>query len=211
MARLSPADDERPLDPAVVVAPVLDAEQRRLRSTDVTPVSSPERAPTAPHLPEEVVRGKDHQVASEVAVALDRVELPRRHVLGVPAEDPPGRRAGPGCSPVQHPRDRSRSGSRAACRAGRASGGSRGRTCGTAEARHGAGTRVRAGPCSATPSRTRCRPSRCRSRPGSCTPATCWWGGSLRRVDRPSCAGRRTNGANPMRPSSVDELREVEP
>ena len=82
------ADDEGALDPAVVVRPVLDADDRGFGPADAPPEPCPsQRASLEAHLPEEVVRREEGEIAAEVAEVLDQVELMPRHVLGVARED----------------------------------------------------------------------------------------------------------------------------
>ena len=207
-ARCRAADEVRPLDPAVVVGAVLDADQRRLGPPLVAPLPRPRQRPAGPvDPPEEVVRGEEGEVAAQVAEALDHVVLVRGHVLRVARVD----------DEVVEVRQRVAVGHLLDVGLGeevglsyastRASAGSPGRTCGTAAAPPGGGRHGRAAPSTARPSRTTCRPSRCRPRRGSCTPARCWSAG--RRATllvAPRTGGRTMNGAKPIRPSSASSL-----
>src|SRR5919109_352737 len=82
------ADEIAALPCAVVARRVLDADERRLRPSEPAPeLDAGQMVSIAAHLPEEVVRGQEHQVAAEVAIALDDVVLPLRHVLRMAWKD----------------------------------------------------------------------------------------------------------------------------
>src|SRR6185312_637067 len=72
----------------VVARRPLRADERRFGPAEAPPHrDSPDRVAGAVDLPEEVVRGEEHQVAAEVAVALDDVVDVPGHVLLVARED----------------------------------------------------------------------------------------------------------------------------
>jgi hypothetical protein len=72
----------------VVVGEVLRAEQARLGPPEVAPLpDQPGGVVLAHDLAEEVVGREEDQPAAEVAIALDEVVEPPRHVLGVARED----------------------------------------------------------------------------------------------------------------------------
>ena len=75
-------DGEQPLLLAVVVGPVLHADQSRLGTAGIAPLADlTQHLAVLLDLPEEVVRREEHQVAAEVAEPLHDVVLVRRHVL----------------------------------------------------------------------------------------------------------------------------------
>ena len=72
----------------VVARRVLHSDEPGFRATQPAPVRHPgDAVSVSPHLPEEVVRREEHQVAAEVAVALDDVVRVLRHVFRVARED----------------------------------------------------------------------------------------------------------------------------
>ena len=78
----------RRLHRAVVAGRPLRANQRRLGPAELAPhLHAPEQLPVALDLPEEVVRGQEHQAPAEVAVAPDDVVDVLGHVLLVPGEN----------------------------------------------------------------------------------------------------------------------------
>ena len=67
---------------AAVVGAVLDADERRLGTAEVSPLAGlHDRVTLADDAPEEVVRRQEHQVPTAVPVLLDDVVLALRHVL----------------------------------------------------------------------------------------------------------------------------------
>src|SRR4051794_24930895 len=71
-----------------VVRRVLDTDQRGLGTRDVTPEpAAPEVVLRQHHVTEEVVRGEEREVSTEIAVALHDVVDLLRHVLLVTRED----------------------------------------------------------------------------------------------------------------------------
>src|SRR5262249_49771973 len=82
--RCGVAHDPRALALPAVVASVLRTYETGFGTSQVPPALDPcERVPSSRHVPEEVVRGEEHQVAAAIAVALDRVVLANGDVLVV--------------------------------------------------------------------------------------------------------------------------------
>ena len=80
--------DVRALPRPVVAGRVLHADERRLRPSELPPeLHSRQPLSVATHLPEEVVRREEEEIAAQVAIALDDVVRVRRDVLGVARED----------------------------------------------------------------------------------------------------------------------------
>ena len=180
----------------LAVGEVLDADQRRLGPAQIAPELRLRhrgcRACTT--LPEEVVRREEHEVAAEVAVALDEVVLACRHVLVVARED--DQVVGASASARGLVRASRSDCARTSTSFGpstRASAGTEGRSGGSCTARRGSGTAARAERSSSSSPRTRSRPGRRRLRRAGCTPARSESAGRPRRgARRAGAAGRRT-------------------
>ena len=110
----------------LAVGEVLNADRARPRADRgrASARSSSMMSPCRSTSPEEVVRREEHQVAAEVAVALDEVVLARRHILVVAGEDDEVVRARERARARGRARDPTARGSRRACRSSAASAGS---------------------------------------------------------------------------------------
>src|SRR5439155_9779516 len=76
------------LVPTVVAGDVLHADDTCLGAAEMPPLADPPHlVPVKDDFPEEIVRGEEHQVSAQVAVALDQVVLVRGRVLLVTGKD----------------------------------------------------------------------------------------------------------------------------
>ena len=180
-------------------------------------------SPVSHDAPEEVVRREEHEIAAEIAVALDEVVLARRDVLVVAGEDDRGRTPRRARAGSALPRGRTARARRPSVPSVRASAGTAGRSGGSCTERLGSGTAARAARSSSSSPRTRSRPRRPRPRRAGCRPATSASASRRRRDarrggaagrrrarsrrDRPTPRGARSRGRSASRRSRRDTTR----